>query len=135
FVGVLEISVLPSNFFRFFATLAYAEGQQFSLIRNDGLFLARYPMAPQGALPHLDENSGFRRTIARTPAGGLYTTLSPIDQVERRVAVRRLGGTPLYVTTGFATAVMRSEWLWGMATHLVYGVPVTLFLFVSLFAV
>jgi two-component system, NtrC family, sensor kinase len=135
FVGVLEISVLPSNFFHFFATLAYAEGQQFSLIRNDGLFLARYPIAPPGAPTRLDENSGFRRTIARTPAGGLYTTLSPIDHIERRFAARRLGGTPLYVTTGFSTSVMRSEWLWGMATHLIYGVPVTLFLFFSLFAV
>jgi signal transduction histidine kinase len=135
FIGVLEISVLPSNFFHFFATLAYAEGQQFSLIRNDGLFLARYPIAPQGAPTSLDEHSGFRRTIARTPAGGLYTTLSPIDHIERRFAARRLDGTPLYVTTGFATSVMRSEWLWDMAAHLIYGVPVTLFLFFSLFAV
>jgi signal transduction histidine kinase len=135
FLGVLEISVLPSNFFHFFATLAYAEGQQFSLIRDDGLFLARYPMAPSGAPTRLDENSGFRRTIARTPAGGLFTTLSPIDHIERRFAARRLDGTPLYVTTGFSTAVMRSEWLWGIAAHLIYGVPVTLFLFFSLFAV
>jgi signal transduction histidine kinase len=115
--------------------LAYAEGQQFSLIRDDGLFLARYPMAPSGAPTRLDENSGFRRTIARTPAGGLFTTLSPIDHIERRFAARRLDGTPLYVTTGFSTAVMRSEWLWGIAAHLIYGVPVTLFLFFSLFAV
>ena len=135
FLGVLEISVLPSNFFHFFATLAYAEGQQFSLIRDDGLFLARYPMAPSGAPTRLDENSGFRRTIARTPAGGLFNTLSPIDHIERRFAARRLDGTPLYVTTGFSTAVMRSEWLWGIAAHLIYGVPVTLFLFFSLFAV
>jgi len=135
FMGVLEISVLPSNFFHFFATLAYAEGQQFSLIRNDGLFLARYPMAPAGAPTRLDEHSGLRRTIARTPAGGLFTTLSPIDHIERRFAARRLDGTPLYVTTGFSTSAMRSEWLWGMAAHLIYGVPVTLFLFFSLFAV
>ena len=135
FMGVLEISVLPSNFFHFFATLVYAEGQQFSLIRDDGLFLARYPMAPPGAPTQLDEHSGFHRTIARTPAGGLYTTLSPIDHIERRFAARRLDGTPLYVTTGFATSTMRSEWLWGLAAHLIYGVPVTLFLFFSLFAV
>jgi hypothetical protein len=61
--------------------------------------------------------------------------VSPIDHIERRFAARRLDGTPLYVATGFATSVMRSEWLWGMAAHLVYGVPVTLFLFFSLFAV
>src|SRR5262249_18090310 len=42
---------------------------------------------------------------------------------------------PLYVTTGFATSAIQSEWLWGMAAHLVYGIPVTLFLFCSLFIV
>jgi two-component system NtrC family sensor kinase len=135
FVGVLEISVLPSNFFQFFATLAYAQGQQFALIRDDGLFLARYPMAPPGAPTRLNKQAGFGRTIAATPAGGLYTTVSEIDHIERRFAARRLLGTPLYVTTGFATSAIRNEWLWGMAAHLIYGIPVTLFLFVSLFAV
>ena len=135
FMGVLEISVLPSNFFHFFATLAYAEGQQFSLIRDDGLFLARYPAAPAGKTIRLDEHSGFRRTIAHAAAGGFFTTVSPIDQIERRFAARHLDGTPLYVTTGFATAATRSEWLSGMSAHLIYGVPVTLILFFTLFAV
>ena len=135
FIGVLEISVLPSNFFHFFSTLAYAEGQQFSLIRDDGLFLARYPLPPRRAPTRLDDKSGFRQTIAGTPGGGYYTTVSPIDHIERRFAARRLDGTPLYVTTGFATSVMRSEWMWGLAAHLIYGIPVTLFLFFSLFAV
>jgi two-component system, NtrC family, sensor kinase len=135
FIGVLEISVLPSNFFHFFSTLAYAQGQQFSLIRSDGLFLARYPVAPPGAPTRLGERSGFRRTIAATPAGGFYTTVSEVDHIERRFAARRLPGTALYVTTGFATDAIRGEWLWGMAAHLIYGVPVTLFLFFSLFAV
>ena len=102
FVGVLEISVLPSNFFRFFATLAYAEGQQFALIRDDGLFLARYPAAPPGAPDRLDEHSGFRRTIAQSPVGGMYTSCLQIDQVERRFAVRRFGTTSLYLTSGIS---------------------------------
>ena len=135
FVGVLEISVLPSNFFHFFSTLAYTPGQQFSLIRNDGLFLARYPVAPPEATTRLGEESGFRRSVATTPAGGYYTTVSEVDHVERRFAARRLNGTPLYVTTGFATSAIRGEWLWEMAAHLIYGVPVTLFLFCSLFVV
>ncbi len=135
FIGILEISVLPSNFFHFFSTLAYTPGQQFSLIRNDGLFLARYPMAPPGAPIRLDEASGFRRSTAATPAGGFYTTVSEVDHVERRFAARRLKGTPLYVTTGFATSAIQGEWLRGMAAHLIYGIPVTLFLFISLFVV
>ena len=61
FLGVIEVSVLPSNFFHFFSTLAYTEGLQFALIRNDGLMLARYPAAPPGATDRLDEHTGFRR--------------------------------------------------------------------------
>src|SRR5579872_1546723 len=135
FAGVIEISVLPSNFFHFFATLAYAEGQQFALIRDDGLILPRYPVAPTGAPDRLDQNTGFRRTIAQSPAGGSYTTTSPIDHVTRHFAARRFGTTPLYLTTGFALATLRSEWIWDMAEDLIYGVPVTLILFFTLFAV
>jgi len=135
FIGVLEISILPSNFFRMFATLARAEGQQFALIRNDGVILARYPLAPPGGPDRLGENSGFRRTIAKSLLGGSYTTLSPIDHVERRFSARRFGATPLYLTTGYALTTLRSEWLREIAAHLIYGVPVTLILFFTLFAV
>ena len=135
FIGVIEISVLPSNFFHFFATLAYAEGQQFALIRNDGLILARYPSVPPGAPDRLGENTGFRRMIAQSPQGGTYATTSPIDRVERLFMARRFDTTPLYLTSGFALSTLRREWLWGMAAHLIYGVPATLLLFLTLLAV
>jgi signal transduction histidine kinase/CheY-like chemotaxis protein len=135
FVGVLEISVLPSNFFRLFASLAYAEDQQFALIRDDGLILARYPLAPPGVIESLDEDSGFRRTIAQSAPGGMYTTTSQIDQIERRYAARRFAATPLYLTTGYALSTLRNEWIRGMAAHLIYGIPATLILFLTLFAV
>jgi two-component system, NtrC family, sensor kinase len=135
FVGVLEISVLPSNFFRFYSTLAYTDGLQFALIRNDGLMLTRYPVAPPGATDRLDKNTGFRRMTAQLPLGGLYTSTSPIDRVERRYAYRRFEATPLYITAGITLSAMRAEWMWGMAPHLIYGIPVTLILFFSLLAV
>jgi two-component system, NtrC family, sensor kinase len=135
FIGVLEISVLPSNFFRFFATLAYAEGQQFALIRDDGLILARYPAIPPGAPDRLDKQTGFQRSIAQSPLGATYRTTSPIDHVERQFAARRLGATPLYLMTGYALTTLRNEWLWEMAAYLIYGVPATSILFLTLFAV
>ena len=135
FIGVIEASVLPSNFFRFFATLAYGGGQQYALIRNDGLILARYPVAPPGASDRLGENAGFRRMTARSPRGGVYTSTSPIDHIERRFAYRRFGSTPLYLTSGIAISEIWSEWFWDMAPHLIYGIPVTLLLFLTLFAV
>jgi len=135
FVGVLEVSVLPSNFFQFFSTLAYTEGLQYALIRNDGLILARYPVVPPGATNRLDEHTGFRRSIEQTAHVGIYTSTSPIDQVQRRFAYRRFGATPLYLTAGIATSAIWNELIWTMAAHLIYGVPVTLILFLALFAV
>ena len=131
FSGVLEASVLPSTFERFFATMAYSAGLQYALLRDDGTFLARYP-APPGKLSPLDERTGFRRSIAADPAGGLYTSTSPVDNIERRFGVRRLGTTPLYLTAGIATSAIRDEWIAGMAPHLIFGVPATLILFITL---
>jgi two-component system, NtrC family, sensor kinase len=134
FTGVLEVSVLPSNFVRFFSTLAYTQGLQYALLRNDGAILARYPDGPEGAPDVLDEHTGFRRTIARVPNGGLYTTTSPVDQIERRFGVRRFDNTPVYLSAGIASSTIQSEWLSGMASHLVFGVPATLLLFLALLA-
>src|SRR6185437_2142391 len=135
FAGVVEISVLPSNFFRFYATLAYTEGLQYGMLRSDGLFLARYPAAPSAAAAALDEHSGFRRTITQHPEGGLYTALSPVDGIERRFAVRRFGETPVYLTAGIATATIRRQWIAAMSAHLIFGIPATLILFLTLLAV
>jgi two-component system, NtrC family, sensor kinase len=135
FEGVIEISVPPTDFFQFYATMAYAKGLQYALIRDDGAILARYPTAPPGATDALDESTGFRRTTARDPAGGFYTSTSPVDGAERRFATRRLDAGPLYLSAGIATSAIRDEWIAGMAPHLIFGVPATLLLFFTLLMV
>jgi len=135
FVGVLEVSVLPSNFFKFFAALAYTRGLQYALIRQDGLFLARYPEVPVGSSNQLGPQTGFRRTVVQSPAGGYYNSTSPVDGVDRRYAIRRLEGTPLYLTAGIENATIRNEWLGTIGSHLVFGVPATLLLLLTLFAI
>jgi two-component system, NtrC family, sensor kinase len=135
FIGIVECSVLPSSFFSFFSSMAYTEGLEFALVRDDGMMLARYPKAPAGAPDRLDEHSGFHQSIVQLPGSGIYTAISPIDHVERRFAYRHLNGTPLYIVDGIATSVVAGEWMWGMAAHLIYGIPVTLTLFLTLFFV
>lgn len=127
--GILEVSVLPSNFFQFYSTLAYTQGLQYALIRSDGAFLARYPKVPPGAPDRLDPNTNFHRLIAEHPEGGSYRSLSPVDQIERRYSIRRLEGTSLYLSAGIADATLRREWIVGMAYHLVFGLPATLLMF------
>jgi signal transduction histidine kinase len=133
FVGVIEMSLLPSDFSRFYSHLLSGEGLQFALVRDDGVMLARYP--PISRDLRLDEHSGFHRSIAADPAGGFYTSVGGNDNVERRVGTRRLPGFPVYVIAGIATAQIRNEWMGGMAMHLIFGVPATLFLFLTLLAV
>jgi two-component system NtrC family sensor kinase len=72
---IVEVSVPPDNFFQFYAKMAYGVGLQYALIRDDGYLLSRYPAAPPGAPDRLGEGTGFRRTIASDPAGGLYHDL------------------------------------------------------------
>jgi two-component system, NtrC family, sensor kinase len=135
FVGVLEISVLPSNFFKFFEALAYTQGLQYALIRQDGLFLARYPAVSAGSSSRLGPQTGFAKTVAQTVSGGFYNSTSPIDGVDRRYAIRRLLDTPLYLTAGIENATIRNEWLATMGSHLIFGLPATIFLVLTLFAI
>jgi signal transduction histidine kinase/CheY-like chemotaxis protein len=131
FAGVVEVSIRPVDFYRFYATLAYGEGLQYALIRRDGTFLARYPVEV-GPQARLGPSSGFQRMLAQDQQGGFYTTKSAVDGIERRFQVRRIGAQPLYVSAGVDTATTRWQWMSGMALHLIFGVPATLFLFATL---
>ena len=134
FIGIVEMSVLPSSFYRFFTALAYSRGLQYALVRADGVFLVRYPKAPQ-ASDRLGPQTGFARTIANTPAGGFYSSTSPIDGVDRRYAIRKLPDRPVYLTAGIETASLRNEWLAAMGTHLIFGLPATLGLLLALYTI
>ena len=139
FAGVIELSLLPSDFSNFYSRLATSAGLQFALIRADGTMLARFPPPPQGAAHldevRLDERSGFHRAVAANPAGGFYTIKSEIDNIERRFGVRRIPGFPVYLSAGIETAQIRNEWMGGMAVHLIFGIPATLFLFGTIIVV
>jgi two-component system, NtrC family, sensor kinase len=129
FAGVTEISVSPQAFERFYEQLGARSSASFTLFREDGAVLARYP-SPTVTGMKLDASSGFRQMIAQSPAGGRYTAVSSIDYIERRIAVRKLGGFPLYVTSSLQTRAIVGGWLSHMAGHLVFGIPATLFLVV-----
>ena len=132
FDGVLEISMMPSDFYRFYTRLVYGEGLQYALIRDDGTFLVRYPVPEKMPPAPLGSNTGFRKTIAAHYDGGFYTTTSPVDLTERRFGVRRLDRTPVYVSAGIATASTHEQWLAEMFPYFAYGIPATIFLFVTL---
>jgi two-component system, NtrC family, sensor kinase len=129
FSGMTEISVSPQAFEGFYGRLAARTSASFTLVREGGAVLARYP-APAVMGMRLDASSGFGQMIAQNPDGGRYTAVSSIDKLERRISVRKLAGFPLYITSSLETRDILGGWLSYMAGHLVFGVPATLFLMV-----
>jgi two-component system NtrC family sensor kinase len=123
FAGVIQASVLPEYFEGFYAKIGKAPGSYFSLIREDGLILARFPGLDQERrlLPQGNLLAAFRAD----PAEGMLTLTSLIDGVSRRVAYRKLPQLPVYVVSGLETAAIRNEWIAQMSGHLIFGIPAT----------
>ena len=133
FVGVIEMSLLGSDFRRFYSRLVSGGGLQFAMVREDGTMLARFP--PVAGDVRLGERSGFRRSSAAAPVTGFYTSVGENDSIDRRVGYRRLPGFPLYVLVGIETAQIRNDWMSGMASYLFFGIPATVLLFGALLVV
>ncbi len=133
FLGVIEMSLLPSDFSRFYSHLATTPGVTFALLRADGTMLARFP--PRFGETRLGDSSRFHGAVAANPAGGLYYSRSRRDGAERRFAYRKLADLPIYLNAGIGTAQLTREWAAGMAPHLIFGIPATLFLFGALMVV
>src|SRR5262249_15000680 len=126
FNGVVAVAVLPQYFEEFYALIGRSPGSLYALLRADGRFLARYPERPdQGLQP----GSALHTTIAQGRERSIQTIRrSQIDAVERRVGHRKLEGLPVYVVAGIDSSAIRGEWMATMASHLVFGLPATLFL-------
>ncbi len=133
FVGVIEMSLLPSDFSRFYSHLANAPGLTYSLVRADGTMLARFP--PRTGETRLADTSRFHVAMTAHPSGGFYVSTSRVDGLQRRYAYRRLPGLAVYVNAGIETAQVRNDWITGMALHLIFGLPATLFLVGALLVV
>lgn len=127
FTGIIMISVVPKVFTEFYKQLAGDTSASFSLARSDGAILARYPALPED-ITHYGPDSEFIRSIGSQPERGIVTTTS-IDGTQRRIAYRKLGNSDLYVSDGFQTDEIYFRWIRLMASHLIFGIPATLFLF------
>jgi two-component system NtrC family sensor kinase len=128
FAGVIEMSLVPSDFSRFYGELTSSPGIGFALLLEDGTILARYPQLASDV--PLNAQVGIRREIANNPEGGFYSVHSPIDDTDHRVGIRRVQGFPVYVAAFVQVPAIYKEWIAGMAMHLIFGIPATLLLFV-----
>jgi two-component system NtrC family sensor kinase len=132
FKGVTAVSVLPQYFEEFYAVLGRNQGNLYSLVRDDGKFLAHYPPLPDRRRA-LQSGSGLHRAISAGWERVIYTIpQSQLDGVERRIGYRKLEGFPVYIVAGIDASAIRAEWLTTMGSHLIFGVPATFGLLVIL---
>jgi two-component system NtrC family sensor kinase len=131
FRGVIQISILPSYFERFFEKLQSAyPGGYAALVRADGAVLARHPTIGRDA--QMAIASPLTDTMRNNPAGGFATRVSPADGIERRLSWKQLPGLPVFVLAGTETSAIRAEWLSTMAGYLAFGLPVTVLLLAAI---
>ncbi len=127
FTGVVQASVFPEYFEKFYARIGRAPGSFFALGRTDGSILARYPSLSEAA--RLDPKGPVGRVLSTNPDGSLVTISAPGDNVERRIGYRRLANYPIYVAAGLETSAIRDRWLKTISYHLIFGIPATALLF------
>jgi two-component system NtrC family sensor kinase len=123
FAGVIQASVLPEYFEGFYAKIGKAPGSYFSLIRDDGLILGRYPALNRDM--RLPPQGDLIKAFRAHPAEGSLTVISLVDGVRRRVSYLKLPELPVYVIAGLETGAIRNEWMWQTSRHLIFGIPAT----------
>jgi two-component system NtrC family sensor kinase len=132
FRGVIAVTVRPRYFDDFYAMIQQSPGNFYALARADGMLLARYPVGNLH-LRQLSSNSTLRRSIAQGLTGALFSaSSSEMDGLNRRIGFRKLPGYPVYALAGTETTAIRAEWFAMMGAHLIFGLPVTLLLFLTL---
>ncbi|MGZ8367674.1 MAG: response regulator [Rhodoplanes sp.] len=132
FNGIVTVSLLPSDFEKFYAEISRGLGAYFAMIREDGAFLTRYPdPAGPGARLNMPKSS-FAVARRTNPERGIYTAVGQLDGLERRFGYRKVEGFPVYVVAGLGTAEIRNEWLSSIGGHLIFGIPASLLVFTLL---
>jgi two-component system, NtrC family, sensor kinase len=121
FNGVIQASILPEYFSGFYAKISREAGNYASLIRDDGLILARFP---PNDIPALFPNGELLKAI-RANSEGTLLLISKLDNIERKVAYRKVSGFPVFVVAGLETQAIRSQWFSQMGNHLIFGLPAT----------
>jgi two-component system, NtrC family, sensor kinase len=111
FQGAIWVSLHPSYFREFYQKLAADEpGLSVTLLRADGVLLARWPAEPMPGM-RLPASSPVMQRIALGDEAGLVEGLSSVDAVERIGAFRKLDRLPVYVFAGVDRANVMGAWL------------------------
>lgn len=120
FDGTIHVALSPEYFEQFYATLGPPAGFTASLIRADGVILARTP--PTSVPVQLDlTKSPMMTRIAEGQDEALYTAVSTVDGIKRLAAHKRVAPFDVYVLVAINRQTSleqwyQSLWLYGIVT-------------------
>ena len=117
FDGMIIASLDPKYFASAAKALIVAPGDSVSLIREDGVGLARGP-EPLTEPVRLVPSRGLLAALSQGERG-VFRHVAQIDGVERLYGFRRVAGVPAYAVFGRSMTAVRGDWLREVAIYAV----------------
>jgi two-component system NtrC family sensor kinase len=128
FAGAVAVSVSEQYFGQFYRTIRDAPTDEMSLIRADGIVLARSPAAEDG----LTSRTASRSQLAlATGEGGVTRLTSRVDGIDRLYAFRSVSTYPLYVSFGLDTADVLARWRANLLIYATIALPAAVLLLLA----
>jgi diguanylate cyclase (GGDEF)-like protein len=109
FLGAIGRGIEPSNFEKFFASVALGSGAAISMHHRDGTLLARYPHVAEMIGKNFKSGSASQQRVfelARTTS----RLTSPLDGEHRVISSRALGKFPIVIVAATTTAAALADW-------------------------
>ena len=108
FAGIATSSVEIDYFNNLFANLRLGDQGAVSLVRTDGIVLARYPVIPGQVGISVAATEPFQQMLQHEY--GVLDAVSAVDHVERTYAYRHVGALPLLVSVSYGRATIFAAW-------------------------
>ena len=115
FWGAVVVSVNPQYFEAFYRSLMPST-QAASLVRQDGVVLARYPGVDE--LQVIPQDNVLMRAIRESAGAGVVAGTSFVDGMERIFAYQQVGNYPIHATFQLARAAIWAQWRTSMVPYL-----------------
>ena len=96
FAGIIGTSIKPEYFENFYKALGLSAGTSLSLVRSDGVILARVPPLTE-RVDNVSQSRFFQEQISQRPSGTVDVERSIVDGIARLLSFRRVGDTNLIV--------------------------------------
>ncbi len=109
FLGAIGRGIEPTNFEKFFATVALGPGATIAMHHTDGTLLARHPHVAELVGNNFKTGPDVQRRIFERPRTTSRLT-SPFDGQDRLIASRALTNFPIVIVASTTAAAALADW-------------------------